>query len=62
MSAREIALQITLKAMEEGMLCTFKFVTDKEEELEGYNKTNAKQISDFYNAVFKSIEVHKGAK
>lgn len=53
MDKHEIALQITLKAIE-GNLITVK-CSPIEQEIEELNAFNSKQIADFYNSVYSTI-------
>lgn len=53
----EIACQLTLKALEENLVCVFKPDNDDSEaEIEKKNSFNAKQISDFYGAIVSSLK------
>lgn len=56
MSNEEIALQLTLKAIDAGFIIT-KNVTSfcNDEELEDENKYNAKQVNDFFDSVLRNV-------
>lgn len=56
MNMSEIALQLTLKAMDKNYILTKDTNDGKTEEV---NAFNAKQISDFYNSVYAAIKTEE---
>jgi len=55
MTENEAALQIVLKAMEQGLIHLDRYAYSEKEAIEKSNAFNAKQISDFFNSVVQSI-------
>lgn len=59
MDKHEIALQLTLKALEDEKHCFItpqSYAYNSQETAEEQNAFNAKQISDFYNAILNAIQ------
>lgn len=59
MDKKEIALQITLKAMEQSKLpfAAITHPTGDVEEIQGSCRTNANLAAEFYNSVFEKINL-----
>ena len=55
MTKIEVALQLTLEAMDKGAI-RFEQYTGTSSELETYNTFNAKQVSNFFNNVIGDID------
>ncbi|MCI7768566.1 MAG: hypothetical protein MSJ26_11390 [Oscillospiraceae bacterium] len=56
MDKSEIALQLTLKAMDSNVIQTYGRNDGAKEEV---NAFNAKQISDFYNSIYAAIKTEE---
>ena len=56
MSKEEIALQLTLKALEQSMI---NQMTHKNKEDNDSGLLNAKRIYDFYNAIYSNLNIQK---
>lgn len=59
MDKHEIALQLTLKALDNNnnlLICYQNYDYYSQEKAEEQNAFNAKQISDFYNAILNAIQ------
>jgi len=54
MNKSEIALEITLKAMEHDAI-RFQVCSGQNDELEQFNAFNVKQVADFYNTLLKQL-------
>lgn len=56
MEKSEIALQLTLKAMEQGLIVGKTFQAfDSEDPIEAANQYTAKQVNDFYRETYKRL-------
>ena len=59
MNNNEIALQLTLEAIKQGKIdYAHTAPSTSNEQRESVNSFNAKQISDFYNAIHNAIKAH----
>lgn len=52
---QETALELTLAAIEKGVITFIPYHYNDNEEAENQNAFNAKQISDFYNALTANL-------
>lgn len=55
MTDKEIAMQITLKAMDTGFIKPGKSETNHNEHIEACNDFCVKEVCDFYKAVLETI-------
>ena len=56
MSNREIALQLTLKMIDKGLLQFDDSLKTAEDEITEVNEFNANQIANFFNFIFEHIQ------
>ncbi len=57
MDNKEIALQLTLKAIDKGVIqYALSYGTDEETKRENSNLFSAKQITAFFNEILKNLE------
>lgn len=57
MNDKEIAMQLTLKAMESNLLRSFRPTSD--DTAQSFNQSNAQLVCEFYSAIFEAVS-HAG--
>ena len=55
MEKREIALRLTLEAIERGVVLTDNHIYDETGKIEEVNEFNATQIAEFYNTLLNAF-------
>lgn len=56
MDKNEIALELTLAAMEHGILGTDVFHCESQQDIDKKNACNSKAVTDFYNEIYENIK------